>query len=350
MFDTAVFLSIAVHSCLGIVFIIGKWDYRRLFGILFIFIAFIQYQFHLVYSKKLLYYPDLFLTYVPAVLLLGPIFYVLFQRLVFNVIMPPLVLLRHFLVPGLSIVALVPMLFTNPDEKLALIHSLYYEKTTAEYVFLSVLCVGSLVFYISLLINALPSIQRMKTKEAMTYVLFSILLTSIAFSGLAFASQIIHSLFLLHVSNALFSILILGSYLLHIRFSFFMNELFEEIRRLNDRQSHLINVNVNKALANLNYVIHTEKVYKNPNLSLASLAKQLNLTVHQLSELLNIQIGKSFYNYITEFRIKDAIDELKNNPNTTILSIALSVGFNSNSAFYTAFKKVTGKSPSDYRA
>jgi len=36
-------------------------------------------------------------------------------------------------------------------------------------------------------------------------------------------------------------------------------------------------------------------------------------------------------------------------PNKTILSIALSVGFNSNSAFYTAFKKVTGKSPSFYR-
>ena len=51
-----------------------------------------------------------------------------------------------------------------------------------------------------------------------------------------------------------------------------------------------------------------------------------------------------------DFRVNDAIKALKNEPNKTILAIALDVGFNSNSAFYTAFKKVTGKSPSDYRS
>ena len=106
---------------------------------------------------------------------------------------------------------------------------------------------------------------------------------------------------------------------------------------------------ISKALGNLNHVIHEEKIYRNPELTLTGLANRLDLTPRQLSELLNNEIGKNFNSYITDFRIEDAIEELKKNKYSTILSIALSVGFNSNSAFYSAFKKVTGKSPSDYR-
>ena len=277
-------------------------------------------------------------------------FFILFHRILFQSPLSFFSLSRHFLVPIISTLAFLPMLFTPSDEKLSLINSLYYSDTTIEYLFLSILCVGSLVFYIALLINSLPSIKRMQTKTVLSYVLYSVLLIGIIFSGLAFTSQLFHSLTLLFIGNVIFSLLILLSYMLHIRFSFFLTELFDEIRLLNDRQSHLINVNVNKALANLNYVIHDEKIYRDSTLSLSSLADRLNLTSHQLSELLNNEVGKSFHAFVTEFRIQAAIDELKKNDHTTILSIALSVGFNSNSAFYTAFKKVTGKSPSDYRS
>ncbi|MEK9726486.1 MAG: helix-turn-helix domain-containing protein, partial [Candidatus Margulisiibacteriota bacterium] len=103
------------------------------------------------------------------------------------------------------------------------------------------------------------------------------------------------------------------------------------------------------ALANLNYVMNTEKIYIEPQLNLKQLAEQINLTPHQLSELLNHEIGQNFNTYLMQFRVKAAIKLLKKEPDKTILGIALSVGFNSNSAFYSAFRKITGKSPGDFR-
>jgi AraC-like DNA-binding protein len=342
-------LSVGIHLGLGLCYLLGRWSYLRIIGVLFLFISYIQFQFQLIYSEALFYYPYFFLSYVPPILWFGPLFYLLFQRLLFQYTPSMAFYLRHFFLPVLSIFLLGPIFIKSPDIKLALIHSLYYSEITIEYLFLSVICVGSLMFYIALLFFSLPSIKRMQTKAFITSALFIILCISIVFSGLSFASQLTHSLSLLFIGNAIFSFLLITCYLLHLRFRFFVHELFDEIRLAKDRQSHLTSINIHKVLANLNYVIHEEKIYRDPQLSLSSLANRLQLNTHQLSELLNIEVGKNFHSYITDFRIKDAIQELKRNEHATIMSIALSVGFNSNSAFYTAFKKVTGKSPSDYR-
>ena len=129
----------------------------------------------------------------------------------------------------------------------------------------------------------------------------------------------------------------------------FLQVLIKEVQLNKERQTHLQGVNIDRVLANLNYFMHDEEVFKDPDLSLQSMADLVNLSSHQLSELVNHELGKNFSTYVMEFRVKAAIKELKNNEHSTILSIALSVGFNSNSAFYSAFRKITGKSPKEYR-
>ena len=89
-------------------------------------------------------------------------------------------------------------------------------------------------------------------------------------------------------------------------------------------------------------------LYREPNLSLWDLAKHIGVTSHYVSQTLNTKLDSTFFDYINRWRINDAVEQLTST-DETILNIAYDVGFNSRSAFYKAFKRETGKTPSDLR-
>ncbi|ABD54472.1 helix-turn-helix domain-containing protein [Jannaschia sp. CCS1] len=91
-----------------------------------------------------------------------------------------------------------------------------------------------------------------------------------------------------------------------------------------------------------------DTLYRDPNLSLWDLAKHIGVTSHYVSQALNTHLNKSFFDLVNGWRIKDAIEQLTTT-DETILTIAYDVGFNSRSAFYKAFKRETGRTPSDLR-
>lgn len=93
------------------------------------------------------------------------------------------------------------------------------------------------------------------------------------------------------------------------------------------------------------------KIYLDPDLSLDVLASRMKMSKHHLTQLLNERIMKNFYSFINEYRIGEAMDRL-NNPTlqVNILSLAFDCGFNSRSSFNSYFKKITGHTPSAYRA
>lgn len=91
-----------------------------------------------------------------------------------------------------------------------------------------------------------------------------------------------------------------------------------------------------------------DMLYRDPNLSLWDLAKHISVSSHYVSQTLNTHLNKSFFDLVNGWRIKEAITQLTTT-DETILVIAYDVGFNSRSAFYKAFKRETGKTPSDLR-
>lgn len=91
-----------------------------------------------------------------------------------------------------------------------------------------------------------------------------------------------------------------------------------------------------------------DQLYRDPNLSLWDLAKHIGVTSHYVSQTLNTLLESSFFDYINRWRIQDAVEQLTST-DETILVVAYDVGFNSRSAFYKAFKRETGKTPSDVR-
>lgn len=96
--------------------------------------------------------------------------------------------------------------------------------------------------------------------------------------------------------------------------------------------------------------LRNSKIYLKPTLSLELLAKETNIPKHHFSQLLNVHLGKSFYQVIAEYRINHAIDILeKADDQFTIESLAYECGFNSKTSFNRYFKEKTGLTPSDYR-
>lgn len=94
-----------------------------------------------------------------------------------------------------------------------------------------------------------------------------------------------------------------------------------------------------------------EKVYRRPDLTLPNLAALVNCSVNHLSQVINSGFGVSFFDYLNQYRIEHAKHMLSQytGRRQSVLNIALTVGFNSNSSFYTAFKKASGQTPAQYR-
>jgi AraC-like DNA-binding protein len=95
--------------------------------------------------------------------------------------------------------------------------------------------------------------------------------------------------------------------------------------------------------------METEKPYLDDALTLQKLAEKISIPEKQLSILINQSAGKHFFDFINEFRINYAKTLLKEQPQLTVLEVLYEAGFNSKSSFYTAFKKETGITPTDYR-
>lgn len=105
-------------------------------------------------------------------------------------------------------------------------------------------------------------------------------------------------------------------------------------------------------LQKLKSIMTESKLYTNPELKLSLLAEQIGLPSHQVSKLINEKCGKSFTDFVNEYRVQAFISRINNADfkSYSIYGIALEVGFNSKSSFNTAFKKITGKNPSDFKA
>jgi len=95
----------------------------------------------------------------------------------------------------------------------------------------------------------------------------------------------------------------------------------------------------------------TEQPWKDSELTLADLATRLNTTPHKLSEVLNAEVGQTFYDFVNGYRVREVQRRIRAGEARTLkmLALALDAGFASKSTFNQAFKKHTSQTPSDFR-
>ncbi|AXT49738.1 AraC family transcriptional regulator [Aquimarina sp. BL5] len=164
----------------------------------------------------------------------------------------------------------------------------------------------------------------------------------------------------LNMMRIILTLLLLGFLSWIVLKSMYYPELFRSIDTKHLLVKKLIETSPNKQTSDDKFVIQIEKLqkymeteepYLDSSLTIHKLANQLNLPFKDISILINHHIGKHFFDFINEYRIKKAIALLENplNEKLTILEILYDVGFNSKSPFNTAFKKHTGFTPTQYR-
>ena len=98
------------------------------------------------------------------------------------------------------------------------------------------------------------------------------------------------------------------------------------------------------------YLLEVEKLYKQSNINLDYLSQKLDTTRHNTSQVINENFNVSFFELINTYRIKEALEILKNDTNNSmnIIEVAYEVGFNNKVSFNKSFKKCLSQTPTQY--
>ena len=94
-----------------------------------------------------------------------------------------------------------------------------------------------------------------------------------------------------------------------------------------------------------------QQLYRDPLLTLRSMAKKSSIPAHYISQILNESLNAKFYDYVNKYRIEESKRMLSSlsKDERTILEILYDVGFNSKSVFNNAFKKHVGMTPREFK-
>ena len=98
----------------------------------------------------------------------------------------------------------------------------------------------------------------------------------------------------------------------------------------------------------LEAIEYIEKHYKDPEFTLAALAESISVSDGHISRLFKAETECSINNYLTKYRIKKAMELLKD-VKIKVYEVADLVGYQDIAYFSNTFKKLVGKTPSEYQ-
>ena len=93
---------------------------------------------------------------------------------------------------------------------------------------------------------------------------------------------------------------------------------------------------------------YIENNYVDQGFSITKLAESMSVSEGHISRLFKSETDQSINNYLTRYRIKKAMDYLKD-VNVKVYEVAEKVGYSDIAYFSNTFKKLVGKTPSDYQ-
>lgn len=116
------------------------------------------------------------------------------------------------------------------------------------------------------------------------------------------------------------------------------------------RSQLAVHVDLEEFKLRLEALMKEDKIYLEPDLTLADIADRLGLNQRVLSQFIKLTFGVGTKEFINQYRVQAAIELMNDGylESKSLEGLGRSVGFNSRVTFFLAFKKFTGYSPTDY--
>jgi AraC-like DNA-binding protein len=101
---------------------------------------------------------------------------------------------------------------------------------------------------------------------------------------------------------------------------------------------------------NLTTELEDKKLFLNSEITLQNLAELLGSSSKELSQVINQRSSMNFFDFINSYRCEEVKAIMaESDPKVTVLEMMYQAGFNSKSSFNKEFKKLNGKTPTEYR-
>ncbi|PJZ51103.1 helix-turn-helix domain-containing protein [Leptospira saintgironsiae] len=345
-------IGLAFLFSLGEIFSSPRGEKQNLLAIIFFLVGIFLIHAFLITCKMIVRFPGLYLTHLPVSGLMGPFIerYLLLamgstpesKKVFYLKMLPALVIFLW----------MSNFYFSGGIEKIELLKSL---KTTGLPLFLKIPVLSTLGLMFAFLLSTFFRLfwgfrfsVIYKDPRMLTILGVSVCILIILLYGAISVS--LGSIRGLEGVGSLVGIFLCSLYILRQGFP----EFFLEVQRVVEeekkyRASQLNGLDLEDIKQNLEDLFQKEKVFLKEDLTLGFLAGKLEISTHQLSEYLNNEIGKNFFQLLNQYRVEEAKKKIESDPAEVLLSIAYSSGFGSKSAFNEVFRKETGFTPSEYR-
>ncbi|MBM9499650.1 AraC family transcriptional regulator [Leptospira sp. 201903071] len=319
-------------------------------SILFFCVAIVQFHIYLELSdelKKVSWFAE---WNVPFLFLIGPFTYLYFEEL--SGAKQTRIRFFHFLPALFSFILMFPFYFRDIETKRVFLANPNSEDPFHRIV-LSLLILGTLSNFLYPAVLFFKVWRwRKKTVKELRKVFSPFLILFAATLAILFLFVIAQTFYMplfLIAADAL-TFLISAIFLMSATHSSVVLNFQKESREARYKESRLVGLDVDAILIRLDDRMRIKRIFLDETLTLAKLAKEMDIHTHQLSEILNARLHLTFRDYITQFRLEEAAKLLKEESDRSVLSILYASGFNSKSAFHKLFQERFGCSPSSYRS
>ncbi len=298
-------------------------------------------------------YPEIMVFHLVFLYLITPLLYFAYHLVVLNEDSLPRWKMRLFLVPTVIVFMIdIYFLLMTSDEKWIVSAYLFNGSVRPAIIFFRVLFIGAAVqilVYLSILFRKLLALWKVGDQPPVAFITMLYIIFSIIGDVMLSMGYIFGSMYILRAGMLMVSVVLIASYLVGQHHPKFLQMLLTETSKKRYERSMIQGLDLDALALRLKVLMDHERMYADEAITLGRLAKALSVTPHQLSEFLNERYSMNFRSFVNRYRIWEAERILVEEPDSSILSIAFVIGFNSKTTFFRAFEKQTGMRPQEYR-